>query len=226
MHVILMGPQGVGKGTQATRIAGELGLVHVSTGDLFRNAIKAQTPLGQMAKKILDAGELVPDDVTLGIVEQRLEEISAESAGGAPSGALFDGFPRTPAQAAGLDEMLARRGEKIVAVIEITAPREVLVERLSGRRVCPKCGATYHVAFNPPTHDMICDVCGTEVVQRADDTPEAIERRLSLYDQQTAPLLDYYRERGLLQSVDGDRGMEAVSEDLIRVITDASRSET
>jgi adenylate kinase len=219
MHVILMGPQGVGKGTQATRIAGELGLVHVSTGDLFRNAIKAQTPLGQMAKKILDAGELVPDDVTLGIVEQRLDEIAAEAAGGAPKSALFDGFPRTPAQAAGLDEMLARRGEKIGAVIEITAPRDVLVERLSGRRVCPKCGATYHVAFNAPKHDMICDVCGTDVVQRADDTPDAIDRRLSLYDEQTAPLLDYYRQRGMLTSVDGNREMDQVSHDLIRVIT-------
>lgn len=224
MHVILMGPQGVGKGTQATRIAGELGLVHVSTGDLFRNAIKAQTPLGQMAKQILDAGELVPDDVTLGIVEQRLEEISAESAGGEPKGALFDGFPRTPAQAAGLDEMLARRGEKIGAVIEITAPRDVLVERLSGRRVCPKCGATYHVAFNPPKNDMICDVCGSEVVQRADDTADAIERRLSLYDEQTAPLLDYYRQRGMLQTVDGNREMNAVSDDLIRLITGAASS--
>jgi len=222
MHVILMGPQGVGKGTQATRIAGELGLVHVSTGDLFRNAIKAQTPLGQMAKKILDAGELVPDDVTLGIVEQRLDEIAAESAGGQPRSALFDGFPRTPAQAAGLDEMLARRGEKVGVVIEITAPRAVLVERLSGRRVCTNCGATYHVKFNPPKNDMICDVCGGAVVQRADDTAEAIERRLSLYDQQTAPLLDYYRERGLLRTVDGDREMDAVSADLIRIISGAS----
>jgi adenylate kinase len=224
MHVILMGPQGVGKGTQATRIAGELGLVHVSTGDLFRNAIKAQTPLGQMAKKILDAGELVPDDVTLGIVEQRLDEISAEAAGAEPKGALFDGFPRTPAQAAGLDEMLARRGEQIGAVIEITAPREVLVERLAGRRVCTKCGATYHVIFNPPKHDNICDICGGDVVQRADDTPEAIERRLSLYDEQTAPLLDYYRQRGMLQSVDGNREMDEVSNDLIEIISGAASS--
>jgi adenylate kinase len=224
MHVILMGPQGVGKGTQATRIAGELGLVHVSTGDLFRNAIKAQTPLGQMAKKILDAGELVPDDVTLGIVEQRLNEIAAESPGETPRGALFDGFPRTPAQAEGLDAMLTRRGEKIGAVIEITAPRAVLVGRLSGRRVCSNCGATYHVVFNPPANDMICDACGGPVVQRADDTAEAIGRRLSLYDEQTAPLLDYYRQRGMLQSVDGDRDMESVSDDLIRIISAASSS--
>jgi adenylate kinase len=224
MHVIFMGAQGVGKGTQATRIAGELNLVHVSTGDLFRNAIKAQTPLGQMAKKILDAGELVPDDVTLGIVEQRLDEISAETGDEAPKGALFDGFPRTPAQAAGLDDILARRGEKINAVIEITAPRDVLVERLSGRRVCTKCGAIYHVTSNPPKNDMICDVCGGEVVQRPDDTPEAIERRLSLYDEQTAPLLDYYRRRGMLQTVDGHREMHAVSNDLIAIISGAASS--
>jgi adenylate kinase len=211
MHVILMGPQGVGKGTQATRIAGELGLVHVSTGDLFRNAIKAQTPL-------------VPDDVTLGIVEHRLDEISADAAGSKPVGALFDGFPRTPAQAAGLDEMLARRGEKIGAVIEITAPRQVLVERLSGRRVCTKCGAIYHVTANPPKNDMICDVCGGEVVQRPDDTPEAIERRLSLYNEQTSPLLDYYRQRGMLHTVDGDREMDEVSNDLIELISGAASS--
>jgi adenylate kinase len=222
MHVILMGPQGVGKGTQAARIAGELGLVHVSTGDLFRNAIKAQTPLGQMAKKILDAGELVPDDVTLGIVEQRLDEISAESPGGEPKGALFDGFPRTPAQAEGLDATLERRGEKVGSVIEITAPRDVLVERLSGRRVCSKCGAIYHVTSNPPKNDMICDVCGGDVVQRPDDTPEAIERRLSLYAEQTAPLLDYYRQRGMLQTVDGNREMDEVSNDLIQIITGAT----
>ncbi len=137
MHVIFMGPQGVGKGTQATRIAEQLELVHVSTGELFRNAIKAKTPLGIMAKEILDRGDLVPDDITLGIVETRLEEIAEmRSASGYARGALFDGFPRTPAQAKGLDDLLEHRGERLVTVIEITAPRDVLVERLSGRRVC------------------------------------------------------------------------------------------
>ena len=219
MHVILMGPQGVGKGTQAGRIAGQVGLSHLSTGELFRAAIKAGTPLGVMAKKILDEGNLVPDDITLGIVETRLDEIAAErSAGGNVQGALFDGFPRTIPQAEGLDEMLAKRNESILAVIEITAPRDVLVRRLSGRRVCPHCGWTYHIEFDPPKVDSICDNCGHTIVQRDDDTPEAIERRLSLYDQQTAPLLKYYADRGLLKTVDGNRDMESVSEDLIRTI--------
>ena len=225
MHVIFMGPQGVGKGTQATTVADRLGLTHVSTGDLFRAAIKAQTPLGVMAKEILDKGELVPDDITLGIVESRLEELAAEHAAGKHvNGALFDGFPRTPAQARGLDELLERRGERLAAVIEFTAPREVLVERLSGRRVCPNCGATYHVDFSPPKDDSICDRCGHQVIQRADDTPEAIERRLSLYDQQTAPLLNYFRDQGILKTVDGNRGVEAVSADIVKLIEESATS--
>lgn len=219
MHVILMGPQGVGKGTQASRIAERIGLSHLSTGELFRAAIKAKTPLGVMAEKILDEGKLVPDDVTLGIVEGRLDEIAAErTAGSNVHGALFDGFPRTLPQAEGLETMLAKRGESILAVIEISAPRDVLVQRLSGRRVCPNCGSTYHVEFDPPKVDSICDNCGHTVIQRADDTPEAIERRLSLYDEKTAPLLKYYEDRGLLTRVDGNRDMDSVSADLIRII--------
>lgn len=226
MHVIFMGPQGVGKGTQATVVAEQTGLTHVSTGDLFRAAIKAQTPLGVMAKEIMDKGDLVPDDITLGIVEARLEELAADQASGKQAhGALFDGFPRTPAQAKGLDELLARRDERLVAVIELAAPRDVLVERLSGRRVCPNCGATYHVVFSPPKHDAICDRCGHQVIQRADDTPEAIERRLSLYDQQTAPLLNYYREQGILKTVDGNRGVEAVSADIVTIIEASASSD-
>lgn len=225
MHVIFMGPQGVGKGTQATQIAERIGLSHLSTGELFRAAIKAETPLGVMAKKILDEGNLVPDDVTLGIVEGRLEEIAAErNAGSNVQGALFDGFPRTIPQAEGLDTMLRKRGESLFAVIEITAPRDVLVQRLSGRRVCPNCGWTYHIEFDPPKIDSICDNCGHALIQRADDTPDAIERRLSLYDQQTAPLLNYYAERGLLKTVDGNRDMESVSEDLVGIIAPSLKS--
>lgn len=219
MHVILMGPQGVGKGTQAALVAERLGLSHLSTGELFRANIAAQTPLGVMAKGILDAGNLVPDDVTLGMVDQRLNEIAAErEAGSTVHGAMFDGFPRTLPQAEGLDAMLAKRDESIHSVIEITAPKDVLVKRLSGRRVCPNCGWTYHIEFKAPKVDSICDNCGHTVVQRADDTPDAIERRLSLYDEQTAPLLDYYRQRGLLKTVDGNRDPESVSNDLIRTI--------
>ena len=225
MHVIFMGPQGVGKGTQATVVAETLGLTHVSTGDLFRAAIKAQTPLGVMAKEIMDKGELVPDDITLGIVESRLEELAAEHAVGKHgNGALFDGFPRTPAQAEGLDNLLEKRGERLAAVIEFTAPRDVLVERLSGRRVCPNCGATYHMEFSPPKNDAICDRCGHQVIQRADDTPEVIERRLSLYEQQTAPLLNYFRAKGLLKTVDGNREVDAVSADTVRIIEETATS--
>lgn len=221
MHVIFMGPQGVGKGTQATNVAGELGLVHLSTGDLFRAAIKAETPLGQQVKSILDTGQLVPDAVTLGIVEARLDEIEAGAHGGTAPGALYDGFPRTPAQAEGLDAMLARRGEKIAVVVEITAPRDVLIERLSGRRVCKSCGATYHATFNPPKVEGVCEKCGGVVEQRKDDTADAIKTRLALYDEQTAPLLEYYRAQGKLQTVDGDRAIDTVSEEIVKVITAA-----
>lgn len=215
MHVILMGAQGAGKGTQAVRLAPLLNLVHVSTGDLFRSAIAGGTELGRLAKGYLDRGELVPDDVTLGIVEARLQEIAAA---GVARGALFDGFPRTRAQAEGLDEMLARRGEQIAAVVEIRVPLEVLVKRLAGRRVCPKCGATYHVELDPPRRPGVCDRCGTPLIQRSDDTPEAIRRRLDLYFEQTAPLLDYYRARGILRQVDGNQEIDAVTRALVRAI--------
>lgn len=224
MHVIFMGPQGVGKGTQATRVAGELGLVHLSTGDLFRATIKSGSALGVQLKTILDAGDLVPDDLTLRIVEARLDEIEAAAHGGRAAGALFDGFPRTPAQAEGLDVMLARRGESIAVVVEITAPRDVLIERLSWRRVCKNCGATYNVKFAPPKVEGVCDKCGGEVEQRKDDTPDAIARRLSLYDEQTSPLLNFYRDQGKLVTVDGDRDVDSVGNDIVRVITEAGVS--
>lgn len=220
-----MGPQGAGKGTQAERVAPLLGLAHVSTGDLFRAAMKNETPLGVLAKGFLDRGELVPDDVTIGIVVDRIDQIAAEHAEGrAVSGALFDGFPRTAAQAAGLDAALAERNDAIGAVVEITAPREVLVARLAGRRVCAGCGATYHATFAPPRVEGVCDACGGVVKQRADDTAEAIERRLALYDEQTAPLLSYYRERGLLVTIDGDREPAVVSEDVVAAIRARVRS--
>jgi adenylate kinase len=215
MHVILMGPQGAGKGTQADIIGPRLGLSKLSTGELFRAAIAADSPLGQEIKGPYDRGELIPDDLTLGLVEERLEEI-----GESPDirGALFDGFPRTRAQAEGLDAVLAKRGEKIDAVVEISVPRGSLIERLAGRRVCPNCGATYHVVFNPPKVDGICDRCGSRLIQREDDTPEAIGRRLDLYDEKTAPLLAFYDERGLLKRVSGDQPIDQVTEDILAAI--------
>ncbi|HEY8447146.1 MAG TPA: adenylate kinase [Thermomicrobiales bacterium] len=222
MHIILMGPQGVGKGTQADILAPHFRLVKLSTGDLFRAAVASGSELGKLAQGYLDRGELVPDDVTLAIVEERLEEIAQNPD---VQGALFDGFPRTVAQAKGLDATLAKRDERIGAVIEIDAPRETLIARLAGRRYCPKCGATYHVTFNPPRVQGICDRCGGELIQRADDTPEAIRRRLDLYDEQTAPVLDFYRERGLLSRVNGDQPIENVTQDILAAIGHAAKSQ-
>ena len=219
MHIILMGAQGAGKGTQAGRVAPRLGLTHLATGDLFRAAIAADSELGRRVKGILDAGELVPDDVTVGLVEEKLDEIKAARAEGtAGGGALFDGFPRNRAQAEALDAMLAGRGEAVSAVVVIEVPLEKLVERLAGRRVCSSCGTTYHVEFNPPRQEGVCDRCGGTPVQRHDDTPEAIRKRLGLYVDQTAPLLAYYRERGLLVEVDGDQPIETVTEAIIDAV--------
>jgi adenylate kinase len=212
MHVILMGPQGAGKGTQADVVGPRLGLSKLSTGELFRAAIAADSELGREIKGPYDRGELIPDDLTLGLVEERLEELDDDPE---IRGALFDGFPRTRAQAEGLDTVLAKRGERIDSVVEISVPRDVLIERLAGRRVCPNCGATYHVIFNPPKVDNICDRCGSRLIQRDDDTPEAIGRRLDLYDEKTAPLVAFYDERGLLKRVSGEQSIDDVTEDIL-----------
>jgi adenylate kinase len=221
MHVILMGAQGAGKGTQAERLAPRLRLTHLSTGDLFRAEIKSGSELGIQLKAILDRGELVPDQLTLDIVDGRLAAIAAS---GETTGAMFDGFPRTPAQAEGLDEMLAKRDEKIAAVVEISVPREHLVERLAGRRVCPVCGTVYHIVFNPPKYDCLCDKEGAALIQRADDTPDAINRRLDLYFEQTEPLLAYYDARGLLTRVDGDQAIDLVSDEIAAAIEHAGKN--
>lgn len=214
-HVILMGAQGAGKGTQAERLAPALNLFHFSTGEAFRAAIAAETDLGVLAKGYLDRGDLVPDDVTLGIVAAKLDEIAAGAATGGKAGALFDGFPRTQSQAEGLTRELARRCEAVVAVIEVDVPKEELIERLSGRRVCPTCGTVYHVKLNPPKVEGICDKDGSVLEQRADDTPDAIERRLELYFSHTQPLLDYYRGLGLLETVDGTASIEEVQREIL-----------
>jgi adenylate kinase len=215
MHVILMGPQGAGKGTQADIIGPRLGLAKLSTGELFREAIAADSLLGREIKGPYGRGELIPDDLTLGLVEERLEALDDDPE---VRGALFDGFPRTRAQAEGLDTVLAKRGERIDKVVEISVPRDALIERLAGRRVCPNCGATFHVEFNPPTVEGICDRCGHQLIQRDDDTPEAIGRRLDLYDEKTAPLLAFYDERGLLRRVSGEQSIDDVSKDVLAAI--------
>ena len=224
-HVILMGAQGAGKGTQAERLAPALNLYHLSTGEAFRSAISAQTELGVLAKGYLDRGDLVPDDVTLGIVADKLEEIASGAGPERKDGALFDGFPRTLSQAEGLTNQLKNRGEHIAAVIEIAVPRDDLIERLSGRRICPTCGTVYHVTFNPPKVAGICDKDGTPLIQREDDTPEAIARRLNLYFEMTAPVLAYYRNLGLLETVDGRKSIDEVQAD-IRAIVEARMAAT
>jgi adenylate kinase len=222
MHIILMGAQGAGKGTQAALIAPQYRLAHLSTGELFRHAVANGTELGLLAKQYLDRGELVPDAVTVGIVDNKLSEISAGQ--NDLQGALFDGFPRTAAQAAGLDEALAKRNERIDRVIEISVPREKLETRLAGRWSCPNCGATYHMEFNPPQNDKVCDRCGFGLVQRSDDTVDAIKRRLNIYFEQTEPLLDYYEARGLLRRVDGDQSIEQVTAGIAAAIDSSTNS--
>lgn len=221
MYVILMGAQGSGKGTQAERIGPELKLVKVATGDLFRSAIAQQSELGMQVKSIIEAGDLVPDELTNAIVQVRLSQIADQvNSGDDVSGALFDGFPRTEAQARALDEILASQDKSLNAVIEIDVPRDKLVDRLAGRRTCESCGAVYHVVSDPPKIEGICNKCGGKIVQREDDKPDAIKRRLALYDNSTRPLLDYYREKGVLVTVNGDQDIDAVTSDILKAVND------
>lgn len=221
MYVILMGAQGSGKGTQAERIGPELELVKVATGDLFRSAIAQQSELGMQVKSIIEAGDLVPDELTNAIVQVRMSQIADQvNSDEDVAGALFDGFPRTEAQARALDEILANQGKSLTAVIEIDVPRDKLIDRLSGRRTCESCGAVYHVVSDPPKIDGICNKCGGKLVQREDDKPDAIKRRLALYDNSTRPLLDYYREKGVLVTVNGDQDIDEVTSDILKAVND------
>lgn len=214
-YVVLMGGPGAGKGTQAKKLQEELGLPQISTGDLFRENLKNETELGQLAKRYMDQGELVPDEVTVGMVRERLSRPDTAN------GAIFDGFPRTIAQAEALEELLAESGERVNVVPYIHVDRDLLLKRLSGRWTCPICGRVYHVLFNPPEQPGVCDVDGGELYQRDDDTEETQRRRIEVYFEQTAPLLDYYRDKGLLVEIDGEQSIEEVYRDLSQVITEA-----
>nr|WP_264192749.1 MULTISPECIES: adenylate kinase [Bacillaceae] len=206
--MVLMGLPGAGKGTQADKIVGKYNIPHISTGDMFRAAIKEGTELGLQAKSFMDKGELVPDEVTIGIVRERLSKADCEK------GFLLDGFPRTVAQAEALDTMLADLGKKIDYVINIDVDQSILMERLTGRRICKNCGATYHLVFNPPAKEGVCDRCGGELYQRADDNAETVQNRLDVNVQQTKPLLNFYEDKGYLRNINGQQDINVVFADI------------
>ena len=207
-----MGLPGAGKGTQAERIVENYGIPHISTGDMFRAAIKNETELGMKAKSFMDAGELVPDEVTIGIVRERLSQADCEK------GFLLDGFPRTVAQAEALDEMLASLERRIDYVINIEVPEEILMDRLTGRRVSPTSGRTYHVIFNPPKVEGICDVDGSQLIQRDDDKPKTVKNRLEVNIKQSKPLLDFYSKKGVLRDIDGLQEIGQVFENIDQLL--------
>ncbi len=214
-YIVLLGPPGAGKGTQAKRIAQELDLVHVSTGDLFRENLKNETELGQLAKQYMNKGELVPDDVTVRMVEERLSRSDCAE------GAVLDGFTRTPAQAKAFDDLLKKFDSEVELVPYIKVPDEVLVERLSGRWMSPS-GRVYHEKYNPPTVKWIDDVDGSQLYQREDDKPETVRHRIEVYNEQTAPLIDYYRDKSVLVEIDGTQPIEDVTSDIMQAVGEAS----
>ena len=205
MVVILLGPPGVGKGTQAVRLANDAAWAHLSTGDLLRAARREGTELGRLAQKYMDAGELVPDRVILDLVREQVRALDPTA------GILFDGFPRTTAQAEGLDEVLAGEGRRVDRVVVFQAPDETLVKRLAGRRSCPDCGSVYNVHFSPPEREGRCDRCGATLVHRKDDDPDTVTRRLEVYREQTAPLIDWYEASDTVQvTIEADRPVDEV----------------
>ncbi|MFV1948340.1 MAG: adenylate kinase [Anaerolineales bacterium] len=210
--LILLGPPMSGKGTQAARISDSLGIPKVSSGDLFRENIKNQTEQGFKAKSFIDRGDLVPDQVTIDMVAGRLNQEDCRS------GAVLDGFPRTIPQTEALDRILSDLGAELNGVISIAVPEDVLVQRASGRRICRTCGDSYHLVFNPPAEEGVCDLDGGELYQREDDRPDTVRQRLAVYQAQTSPLIDYYRNRSILDEVNGDQSIEEVGEEIAAVI--------
>ena len=212
MHILLMGPPGAGKGTQAAELKAKFQIPHISTGDMFRAAIKGGTELGKLANSYIKDGKLVPDEVTIGIVRERLAKDDCKK------GFILDGFPRTVEQADALNGILQDLGLSLTRVLNINVPAADLIARAVGRRICKKCGATYHVEFNPPKQDGICDECGSELFQRADDTEETMKNRLSVYEASTKPLIDYYEKAGVYTEVDGRQAIDKVTAELIAVL--------
>jgi len=211
MNIILFGPPGAGKGTQAKKLVDFYGIPQISTGDILRANVREGTELGLAAKAYMDKGELVPDQVLIGIIKNRLKEQDCSK------GFILDGYPRTVPQADALAVILKEIGKPIDVVLNLEVPDEVLVERISNRLMC-KCGASYHTISNPPKKDNICDLCGCEIFQRADDKEEAVQNRLNVYKKQTQPLINYYAKQGLLVSLDGTRDIDEVFEDINAVL--------
>ena len=212
MNIIIMGLPGAGKGTQAAKIIKKYSIPHISTGDMFRLAIKNETDLGRQAKAFMDQGELVPDEVTVGIVKERLSQSDAKG------GFLLDGFPRTVEQAEALNNIMSELGTQIDQTIYVEVPEEELMNRLTGRRICETCGATYHLVFNPPKTEGICDLDAGKLYQREDDNPETVQNRLEVNIKQTAPLLDFYKGLGVLATVDGSKDIEEVFEEVDEIL--------
>ncbi|MDR7417172.1 MAG: adenylate kinase [Armatimonadota bacterium] len=215
MNVVFLGPPGAGKGTQAARVSACYGIPHIATGDMLREAIARGTELGRLARSYVDRGELVPDEVMLRLVEERLREPDARG------GFLLDGFPRTRPQAEGLDALLDRMGRRLDLVVFFRVPQETLLRRLGGRWICRAAGHVYHEDHHPPRVPGRCDLDGSELYQRPDDRPEAVARRLEVYERQTAPLVEYYRARGVFREVDGAAGLEEVTRRLCTILDEA-----
>lgn len=216
MYILLMGPPGAGKGTQAEKLIRDYGIPQIATGDMFRAAVKSGTALGKEAKSYMDKGALVPDSVTIGIVKERLAQDDCKK------GWILDGFPRTTAQAASLDAILHELGITLTAVLGIKADPKGLVKRISGRLVCKSCGASFHKEFRPPKDEAVCDNCGGELYQRADDNEETVAQRLDVYEKSTRPLIDYYQASGRYCEIDGDQSMEKVYADIQDALKKAS----
>lgn len=216
MYILLMGPPGAGKGTQAEKLIREYGIPQISTGDMFRAAVKSGTALGKEAKSYMDKGALVPDSVTVGIVKERLAQDDCKK------GWILDGFPRTTDQASALDAILHDLGIQLTAVLDFNVNRDDLVKRVSGRLVCRQCGASFHKEFRPPKQEGVCDNCGGELYQRADDNEVTVRERLAVYDTSTKPLIDYYKVSGRYYEINGDQSMDKVFADVQAALKKAS----
>jgi adenylate kinase len=212
LKIVLLGPPGAGKGTQAKSICNRFSIPHVSTGDIFRKHISEKTPLGIEAKRNIDKGLLVPDRITIQLVKERLRQDDCRK------GYLLDGFPRTVAQAEALDDFLINNKDRLSTALLIDVPKDFIIDRMSGRRVCLSCGASYHIKFNPPIIEGKCDICGSDIIQRKDDEEDTVRNRLEIYDKQTQPLINYYKDKNLLSVVDGTQAINDVFKNICDIL--------